>query len=378
MKGIHMRRTTWRAILVCGLLLPAGLQGRVQGADTTPAFVPPLLPAVSAPVQPSADAPLLSNDPLPPGPSPMPTSGVLPPISTLPGAAAPVSAASPTQPATLGFQPPPTALMPPPPVSPMMAQPAPETTPAVNPIPVPPAIPTDLTPPVAPAPIMPPVPGAMTAPAGGVSEIPAPAMTPDQAEVVRKLARSLAAIRYLSEEPRSNQALGRVIDSGKVCSRLLGLAAFPAMPRFEARPDETVVRDRSYGSWEYRKYGAFQTRLDGRIRPVAGHVHCDLTFEARGHSRVVVRGSMTSSGPMDGTLAVEGYDAWGRPWKMTVQMSELLLRDDGLPSGGTLSLNGSDPANRSSMVYLKFPLADPVNPVVQKEKRRPTHRGRRY
>jgi len=203
-------------------------------------------------------------------------------------------------------------------------------------------------------------------------------MTPEQADVIRKLSHSLVAIRSLSEEPRSNQALDRVIDTGKISARLLGLAAFPAMPRFVARADETVVRDRSYGSWEYRKYGAFQTRLDGRVRPVAGHVHCDLAFVARGHSKVVVRGSMTSSGPMDGTLALEGYDAWGRPWKMALQMSGLLLRDDGLPSGGTLSLNGTDPANRSSVVCLKFPVADPVNPVVQKEKRRPTHRGRRY
>lgn len=203
-------------------------------------------------------------------------------------------------------------------------------------------------------------------------------MTTEQAAVVRRLSRSLVALRRLVDEPRSNEALGQVLDTGKSCAALLGLGTFPVMPRFEARSDETVVRDRSYDSWEYRKYGAFQTRLDGRIRPVAGHIHADLTFKARGRSGVVVRGSMTQTGVLDGKLAVEGSDAWGRPWKMMLQMDGLVLRDDGMPSGGTISLSGSDPSGTSRAGHLKFPVPDPAPNKVQKERRRNERPKRRY
>jgi len=203
-------------------------------------------------------------------------------------------------------------------------------------------------------------------------------LTTEQAAVVRRLSRSLAALRRLVDEPRSNEALGQVLTTGKSCAALLGLGAFPVMPRFEARADETVVRDRSYDAWEYRKYGAFQTRLDGRIRPVAGHIHADLAFRARGRSGVVIRGSMTQTGVLDGKLTVEGFDAWGRPWKMLLQMDGLILRDDGLPSGGTISLTGSDPSGASRSGHLTFPVPDPAPKTVQKERRRNMRPKRRY
>ena len=363
-----MRNTTWRAAVACTLLLPSILSAETV-MEPPPAFQMP--PAVAQPAPPppsgSPDAPLLSNDALPPAPPPLPlpVNGTLPAVSSLPGVA---SAAPQPEAATnpVSFQPPATAVMPPPPPSPM----APPSSSAFPPAPMP-----DQQ--IAPMPVLPAFSGDtvradMPQTSGGI------VLTTEQAAVVRKLSRSLAALRRLVDEPRSNEALGQVLDTGKSSAALLGLGAFPVMPRFEARSDETVVRDRSYNSWEYRKYGAFQTRLDGRIRPVAGHVHADLVFKARGRSGVIVRGAMTQGGVLDGKLSVEGTDAWGRPWKMMLQMDGLILRDDGLPSGGTLSLTGSDPSGASRSGHLTFPVPDPAPKKVQKERRRNERHRRRY
>lgn len=360
-----MRKLTWRTIAICSLLLPAALHAQTV-TEEPPAFQAPPAVTMPAPPPPTSDAPLLSNDSLPPAP-PLPVTGSLPPVSTLPGIAATVSAPVAAPPSPTSFQPPVTAVMPPPPASPIEAQPAP----AVLPPPVP-SLPTS------PLPVLPEGLSLPAAPAAGSQENQAITLTPEQAAVIRKLSQSLVALRHLADDPRSNEALGKVLNTGKSCAAILGLGAFPVMPRFTARSDETVVRDRSYDSWEYRKYGAFQTRLDGRIRPVAGHLHVDLTFRARGRSGVVIRGSITLAGMLDGSLAVEGYDAWGRPWKMALRLDSLLLRDDGLPSGGMLALSGSDPSGASRAGHLKFPIADPTPQSAQKERRRPEHRGRRY
>ena len=98
----------------------------------------------------------------------------------------------------------------------------------------------------------------------------------------------------------------------------------------------------------------------------------------RGRSGVVIRGSMTQTGVLDGKLTVEGFDAWGRPWKMLLQMDGLILRDDGLPSGGTISLSGSDPSGASKSGHLTFPIPDPAPKAVQKERRRNMRPKRRY
>ncbi len=363
-----MRNTTWRAAVACALLLPYVLSAETV-TEPPPAFqMPPVVAQPGPPPLPgSPDTPLLSNDALLPAPPPppLPISGALPAVTSLPGvASAAPQAEAVTNP--VSFQPPVTAVMPPPPPSPV----APPPSAAYPPAPMPEQL-------VAPMPVLPAFSGdsaradAPQAPGGIV-------LTTDQAAVVRKLSRSLAALRRLVDDPRSNEALGQVLNTGKSCAALLGLGAFPVMPRFEARSDETVVRDRSYDSWEYRKYGAFQTRLDGRIRPIAGHVHADLAFKARGRSGVTIRGSMTQGGVLDGKLSVEGTDAWGRPWKIALQMDGLILRDDGLPSGGTLSLTGSDPSGTSRSGHLTFPVPDPAPKKVQKERRRNERHRRRY
>lgn len=358
-----MRNTTWRAAVVCALLLPAALPAEMI-TESPPTFqMPPSMtqPAPAPQSLPgSPDAPLLSNETLPPAPPlpPLPISGALPAVSTLPGVASAAPQAETTATGPTSFQPPVTAVMPPPPASPVAPPPAPV--------------------------MQPPMPEMMTLPTPGAPAADMPQsseailLTQEQAGVIRKLSRSLAALRRLADEPRSNEALGQVLNTGKSCAAILGLGAFPVMPRFEARSDETVVRDRSYDSWEYRKFGAFQTRLDGRIRPIAGHLHADLSFRARGRSGVVIRGSLTQAGILDGKLAVEGYDAWGRPWKMMLQMDGLILRDDGLPSGGTISLSGSDPSGASKSGHLTFPIPDPAPSKVQKERRRNERHRRRY
>ncbi|HOY66602.1 MAG TPA: hypothetical protein PLP29_06910 [Candidatus Ozemobacteraceae bacterium] len=386
-----MRRTTWCVITLCGLFVPAVLQAQTGVTGEQPAFLPPPPPSIALPASGSSDAPLLSNEPIPAALPPAPVSGALPPVSTLPGVAAPPAEAGPTPPSMppspVSFQPPATAFMPPP-VSPVASLPPADAAaqpPAMAPEPAsgmplpPPPPPPAITGGFAPTPSMPPMPFAVSAtPGTAAPAAAAQTLTPDQTGIVRKLTRGFAALRSLADDPRSNEALTRILDNGRTGAKLLGLAAFPVMPRFEARADETVVRDRSYGAWEYRKFGAFQTRLDGRILPVAGHVHADLNFTARGRSGVSVRGAMTAGGPIDGALTVEGRDAWGRPWKLAFQMSGLILRDDGLPSGGSLAVSGSDPSGRSNAVQLAFPVAETGSQADAKEKRRPSRRGRRY
>lgn len=329
-----MRKMIWRAAAVCTLLLPAVLNAQTGMQE------PPL---------------------------PQSVSGNLPDVSTLPGIAAtgPESVASLTNPAS--FQPPETAIMPPPPPSPALPV---ETQPATGF--VPPQVPD------AQASQNPAFPSGTPVPESFSQGDQIIVLTPEQAAVLCRLTRDIAAVRRLADEPRSNEALARIIDTGKSGSALLGLGAFPVMPRFTARADDSVIPSRSGDSWEYKKFGAFQTRLDGKVELAAGLVRVDLAFKARGRSCVIVRGSMKRNGFLDGSLAVEGYDAWGRPWKTAIQMAGLLLRDDGMPSGGVLAISGSDPSGASRAGHLKFPIADPVPQKVQKEKRRSERRARRF
>ena len=128
----------------------------------------------------------------------------------------------------------------------------------------------------------------------------------------------MAALRELPEKPENDVLLRKVLDIGNQACRLGTLPHFPILPRFTARTDDTMVRNRSHGTYEYRKFGAFQTRLDGWIRPVSRFVHGNLHFVGRGRSSVLITGVITRGADLDADLEIQAGDAFGRPGGLLV------------------------------------------------------------
>ncbi|MBF0502065.1 MAG: hypothetical protein HQM09_18135 [Candidatus Riflebacteria bacterium] len=203
-------------------------------------------------------------------------------------------------------------------------------------------------------------------------------LDPHAAEIMRQIIRGLLVPRDLPQNPQDDAQLRKILDSGTQVCRLLGLAPFPLLPRFQMRVGEPVLRDRSYGAFEYRQFGAFQTRLNGWVKPVSGFVHFDMSFIGGGHRRVFVKGVLNTIGAVTATLDIEGYDAYGRRWQLRVQSSDMLIRDDGLPAGGKLLVSGTDPANRALQFEVMFPIEEtvPIKPLPEPyEHRHHTHRS---
>ncbi|MFZ2957639.1 MAG: hypothetical protein WA705_12175 [Candidatus Ozemobacteraceae bacterium] len=285
-------------------------------------------------------------------------------------------------------------IMPPPPVLsgpnvfPPALNPAPTLTAPTMPM-VPPAqsIPSiqgNMAAPGLPAPTLPGMPAPPLMGAPGVAQT-APMkkkLDPRATEILRQIIRGAMVARDLPQNPHDDAKLRKLLDVGPQVCRLLGLAQFPIMPRFQVRTSESVIRDRSYGAYEYRQVGAFQTRLDGWVKPVSGFVHFDLSFIARGRSRVFVKGVLNTIGAVSATVDIEGYDAYGRKWQLRIKSSDMLIRDDGLPAGGKLNVSGMDPANRSLQFETVFPIEEvaPLKPLPEEHDHRHHHHHvpRRY
>lgn len=185
------------------------------------------------------------------------------------------------------------------------------------------------------------------------------------AKALKNFLQGVAAFRTLPGNPQNDSSLRKILDMGCQLSKILRLRAFPVLPRFQARFDESVLRNRSYESFEYRQFGAFQTRLDGWVKPGALNVLVDLKFTARGHWYVTVKGVITRIGATTGHVALEGSDAYGHQWHLKVEMKDLLLRDDGFPSGGWIQFSGWDLDGRNMMFSVRFPcqvLPAPIRP----------------
>lgn len=352
-----------------------------------------------APVAPTPDVPLLSQQ----APTDMPAALVPPPPP-------------PSLPLPTPVQPPPAPEPPAPPTAPMA-----EAAPAAL---TPPVVPASLEPPAPPqtgfalpssavlntpapapmpSPLMPPPPPSAgdlsvpsspgySAPMAAPSSVnfPSAPVVPTIAEpsqsplssglqkvdarlvkTLKHLIRGIAATRELPDQPANDGALRRMLGTGIDLAGILGMAKFPVLPRFQARADETVVRNRSFDAWEYRFFGAFQTRLNGWVKPQALEVRADLKFDGRRKSWTRVTAVLTRVGQMTGRFTVQGTDAWGRIWNFAVEMQNLQLRDDGLPASGNIKISGGDPMQKSMSLSLRFPcevIGEPQPPVDKRKK----------
>lgn len=345
----------------------------------------------AAPAQ--AEAPLLSAGPVPapqpvpqpalqPAPGAPPTLGLVPPPPpggfTTPAEQAPQPSATPRNdvptPVSV-FAPPPAMTAPTTPVAPPPAMTAPQ--PPVFAPPMAPSSAPSLAAPSLPTPSLPPGPPVLSGPTAPAKGYPTTAAAPakmDQrtAAVLREAIRGVAALREIPDHPVSDARLRKMLDIGHQACRLANIARFPIMPRFQVRTDDTVLRNRSHGTFEYRKFGAFQTRLDGWVRPVSRFVHCNLHFVARGKSSVLIKGVVTRGADLDTDLEIQAGDAFGRMWKLVITSRGLLLRDDGLPAGGSLTIAATDPGNRTQQVAWQFPIEEAwkkpeIKPALRKQ-----------
>ncbi|MBI3037534.1 hypothetical protein HYY75_00585 [bacterium] len=216
--------------------------------------------------------------------------------------------------------------IPAPPVPPPVLPPSGSPSVPASPIPAVPQIPQQplYLPPVNVGPSfqqnLPPIPGV---------SLPAPAkprgLGREETNYIRQLIAGICILRKIPLDPKNENYLGKLLETPHRACRLLGLAHFPILPRFYLRHDETTMRDKSFQAYEYRKFGAFQTRLDGWIKPVAFYIHFDLLFNGRVNSFAHFSGNLTCDGPLTGTISVKGRDAYARVWKLQYTLKELLI-----------------------------------------------------
>lgn len=194
-----------------------------------------------------------------------------------------------------------------------------------------------------------------------------PAMSPELAQLVERLMRSLYTFRTLIDNPESDVELRRVYDTGKISAEILGLMRYPSKSRFIATSRNLVIRDKTDGSIEYRHYGNFDNRVHGTLKPIGTGVFVDLNFVGRGRRRTHVRAQLTSRGTLDGVFYAYGWNRYGHPWKLQGELENVFTRDSGLPSGGSVTIYGADPSGRSNQLKIEFPVR-----VVGQERYAPT------
>ncbi len=216
---------------------------------------------------------------------------------------------------------------------------------------------TSAPPPPSPPSMAPPVRHAQDVPPQVPSYDPSkPVITPELARYISRLIRSLKTGRTLIDKPESAQEIRRILNTGRVCADLLGLGRFPVPSKFSASSGDRVLRDRSYGAVEYRFYGDFDNRVNGWVRPIETAIYVDMIFDGKSKRRTHVRSQFTRTGPVTGYFYAYSWDAYGNPWKMQGSLENIFVRDDGLPSGGTIKLYGADPSGRVMTLDLAFPV----------------------
>ncbi len=178
----------------------------------------------------------------------------------------------------------------------------------------------------------------------------------EQEKRVARLIRSLYTCRTVIDNPESAAHLRRIYNIGNTCTEILGLAKFPVATKFSVSSRDRVIRDRSYGAVEYRNFGDFDHRLNGWVKPINTAVYVDLIFEAKGRRRSHVRAQFTRTGTFTGTFYAYGWDKYSRPWKLQGQLKEVLTRDNGLPSMGSMEIYGADPTGKTMKLALDFPI----------------------
>ena len=229
------------------------------------------------------DYPLLSQGNFSPPPPPPGYSFTLPAIEPAVPQAPPVPTAEPSQP----VEPPPVVASEP--AASVPQEPVPFSAP-----PAPPVLPPS------------PVPNqeAAVSPGSGSSDVPDAAkfkqdftvssspeqrsmqlITPELANQVKRLLRSLKTLRSVIEKPESDEELRRIQLTGRVCADLLELKGFPVPSRFVSSGNDRVLRDRSHDAVEYRHFGDFDNRVNGWIKPIKTALYVDLVFDGRSRRR---------------------------------------------------------------------------------------------
>ncbi|OGK10824.1 MAG: hypothetical protein A2W80_00755 [Candidatus Riflebacteria bacterium GWC2_50_8] len=184
-----------------------------------------------------------------------------------------------------------------------------------------------------------------------------PVLAPETANHVKRIMRSLKTCRTIFDKPESQEELRRLLNTGRIGAEMLGLAyRFPVPSKFSVSHNDRVLRDRSFDAAEYRNFGDFDLRLNGWVKPIQTAVYTDLIFDGRSRRRVHFRSQFTRTGPLTGFFYAYHWDVYGNCWKIQGSLDNIFMRDDGLPSGGDLTIYGADASGRVMQLAVSFPV----------------------
>ena len=194
-----------------------------------------------------------------------------------------------------------------------------------------------------------------------------PVLAPETANHVKRIMRSLKTCRTLADKPESQEELRRLLNTGRIGAEMLGLAyRFPVPSKFTVSHNDRVLRDRSHDAAEYRNFGDFDLRLNGWVKPIQTAVYTDLIFDGRSRRRVHFRSQFTRTGAITGFFYAYHWDVFGNCWKIQGSLDNIFVRDDGMPSGGDLTIYGADPSGRVMQMAVSFPVMVQGEPLPEK------------
>lgn len=185
-----------------------------------------------------------------------------------------------------------------------------------------------------------------------------PVVSRAMADNLIRFMRSINSLRNLNQDPTNEARLRHIFDIGHISSEMLGLLRYPPITRFVAgHRDSMTYYDRAEGRVEYRQYGGFDNRLTGLVKHRGRNdIYLDLAFQGRGRRRNHIRAEVSRSGTWEATFYAYGWDRYGHLWKIQGKVENVFVHSDGMPTGGTITLQGADPRGTAVELIFEFPV----------------------
>ncbi|MBF0544908.1 MAG: hypothetical protein HQM08_10765 [Candidatus Riflebacteria bacterium] len=181
-------------------------------------------------------------------------------------------------------------------------------------------------------------------------------LSPSLKHALISIFSTIHGIRDISQSPSDREIFQKLVHLGENCSKLFGFKNFPRMPDFFVKKNEKVIRDRSFGSFEYRHFGEFQVWLDGKIEPLGGFIKLNFQFDSGDSNFLIIKGNLKEKGILTGLIEVEAKASNKNHWIVSLKMNDILLDEDYLPSGGAFKLSLTDSLGKISIIERNFPI----------------------
>lgn len=177
----------------------------------------------------------------------------------------------------------------------------------------------------------------------------------DMGKWLKKILEGVDKLRSIPYNPYDSLALYVVSRLGKDCGEMVGIKDIPNQSRFAGgRKDKVCLR--SDGTIEYRGYGSLDTKLTGIVKVLSNVIYVEMKFEASRERCVFLRGHISRTDDLTGTIATEVWNNKGMCWKSQCSLNSVFIASNVTPFAGSMTVGCVDPWGRAVTKQLEFPI----------------------